>query len=258
MVMVMWVDIPVAGEKLRAVYTLPEGPEGMVTTLAVLVHGGPGGSKEGPADLYTDLAGLLAERGIASVRFDFLGAGESTGRYEEMTVDRQVAELRAVVGDAVERVAPSSLAFVGESFGATSVSIVHCEVGCSALVLLWPAIWLLDGTFAPYVVPEKLERAEREGFIIEDGARVGAAFLRQVLELGDVSGSLRGVRVPTLLIHGDRDVEVPFQQSLRVAELLAGDRRIVIVPGGGHCLARPSEREIVHRETVDWLTRLQS
>ncbi|HEY9410476.1 MAG TPA: alpha/beta fold hydrolase [Jiangellaceae bacterium] len=246
------VAVPVAGETLGLVYTQPQAA---ATRLVVMVHGGPGGSKEGPAGLYVDLADLLAAQGIASVRFDFLGVGESSGRYEDMTIDRQVDELRAVVHDAQARFAPSSLAFVGESYGATSVSIVHREVGASALVLLWPALWLLDGTFASYVVPDKLERAERDGFIVEEGARVGLDFLRQVLDVGDVSGSLDGTRVPTLLVHGDHDGEVPFRQSLCAAELLAGHRRVVIVPEGDHCLERPSEREIVHRETVDWLTR---
>ena len=246
------VGVTVAGETLSLVYTEPHLP---ATGVVVMVHGGPGGTKEGPAGLFVDLADLLAAQGIASVRFDFLGVGESSGRYEDMTIDRQTDELRAVVDDALTRFAPSSLAFVGESYGATSVSIVHGEVDAAALVLLWPALWLLDGTFAPYVVPDKLERARRDGHIVEDGARVGLAFLRQVLDIGDVSGSLDGTRVPTLLVHGDHDAEVPFRQSLRAAELLAGDRRVVIVPEGDHCLERPSEREIVHRETVDWLTR---
>lgn len=245
------ISLDFRGERLATVVTRPAG--GGTDRIAVLAHGGPGGVKEGPADLYVELAGHLARGGIASVRFDFLGAGESSGRYRDMTITRQVEELDAVLSYVSDALQPSTLALVGESYGATIVLKAIRRVKCECLVLLWPAIWLLDETFASYVTAEKLARAEQDGFIFEEEEEVGLPFLREVLATGDVSDGLRGLSVPTLFVHGDSDQEVPHQQSIRGAELVTGPERVVIVPGGDHCLEAPAEREVVYREAVNWL-----
>jgi pimeloyl-ACP methyl ester carboxylesterase len=243
--------LDVCGERLAMVITRPAS--GDTDRVAVLARGGPGGVKEGPADLYVDLAGHLAGKGIATVRFDFLGAGESSGRYRDMTITRQVAELDAVLSYVGDALRPSALALVGESYGATIVLKMVRRVRCDCVVLLWPAIWLLDETFASYVTAEKMERAERDGYVVEEGEEVGLPFLREVVATGDVSDGLRGLGVPALFVHGDSDQEVPHRQSIRGAELVAGTERVVAVPGGDHCLESPAEREIVYREAVNWL-----
>ncbi|WAX78120.1 alpha/beta hydrolase family protein [Streptomyces sp. KMM 9044] len=243
--------IRIGDGELCSEVVLPE--TGSAGRLVVLAHGGPGGVKEGPADLYVDLADRLAERGIASVRFDFLGAGESTGAYEDMTITRQVAELGAVVDHVRSELRPSSLGIVGESYGATIAVLGLEQADYAALVLLWPAIWLLDNTFQSFVTPEKMEQARRHGFIEEEGEKVGLAFLNQLVEFDNVSAGLRGKPLPTLLVHGKADQEVPYQQSVRAAELLSGPKKVVLVPDGDHCLERPAERDVVYRETVDWL-----
>ena len=44
----------------------------------------------------------------------------------------------------------------------------------------------------------------------------------------------RSIRVPVLLIHGDRDAETPPNHSRRVFEALNGPRQLLLVPGAGH------------------------
>lgn len=50
---------------------------------------------------------------------------------------------------------------------------------------------------------------------------------------GDLSGRLRGIRAPTLLLAGDRDVISPVAVGERLAELLP-DARLEIIRGGEH------------------------
>ena len=238
-------------DTICAVATVP--PEGNTDRLALLLHGGPGGTKEGPDDLYVRLAESLAARGIASFRFDFLGAGESSGHYRDMTISGQVEQFLAVVDHARDTLHPTSLALVGESYGATIAILGLDRLDVRCLVLLWPAIWLLDQTLAPYATPDRICEAEQRGFIVEEGQQVGLPFLREVQAVEDVSDRLHGLTVPTLWIHGDADQEVPYQQSQRGARLVSGPKRVVIVPGGDHTLARPAEREVVDREVADWL-----
>jgi uncharacterized protein len=243
--------VPVDDDELAVVAVLAAGPG--PRRVAILVHGGPGGDKDGPGNLFVEMALHLAEAGIGSVRFAFRGCGESTGRYRDMTIARQVAELNAVRRFVDDELRPDRLALVAESFGAT-IGISVLDAGWQAVVLLWPCVWLLDGGFESYVSPDKLRVAEEGGFIVEGGQRIGAPFLAEIQAVGDVSALLseHGV-APTLFIHGDADAEVPFGQSVRAARLVTGPVRLVAVPGGDHCLDAPHERDVVHAETAAWL-----
>ncbi|MEU1955667.1 alpha/beta hydrolase family protein [Nocardia rhamnosiphila] len=242
--------IPVSGGELDAVAV---GPKAGTERWVLLVHGGPGGDKNGPANLYKELSAQLATEGIGSLRFDIRGAGESTGRYRDMTIARQVEDLSAARTFLASAYAPSSIGIVGESFGATT-ALAGLHNTEQALVLLWPAIWLLDDVFNSYVDEMSLTEARSQGFIVRDDEEIGLAFLSELLEMRDVSSALAGLQIPVLLIHGDEDTEVPVAQSVRGEQLVAGPVRRVIVPGGDHCLEKPSERVIVYQETVEWLT----
>lgn len=243
--------VGVDSDELAVVVARPV--DGAAQRIVLMLHGGPGGQKDGPVDLYADLAKHLASAGIASVRFDFRGCGESTGSYRDMTISRQVDELRVVRTFVDGTYQPASWGLIGESFGAT-IGLAGFDSDYRALVLLWPAIWLLDGAFESYVSEELMSAAERDGYVELDGEQIGLAFLNELQELQDVSAPLRGLSTPVLFVHGEADEEVPFEQSVRAADLVAGAHRLVGVPGGDHCLERPREREIVYRESVTWLS----
>lgn len=242
--------LKVENDELAAVLAASSSsdPRGLV----VMLHGGPGGQKDGPENLYSDLADVLARAGIASIRFDFRGVGESSGKYRDMTIRRQVSEYEAVWQFA-RSLGFSRIGAVGESYGATSLllsGVADPDVVC----LLWPALYFLDVTFAPFVTDEKMEEARRNGFTLEDGVEVGLSFLEEVFEIDNAEEGIRRLTVPTLLIHGTDDREVPVSQSQRAYELLHDPKKFVPVEGGDHCLVRPAEREIVYTETSDWLS----
>lgn len=71
-----------AGNTLRGVATLPDGPEKVPCVL--LLHGFTG-NIYGYKGLNTRIARDLAQAGIGCVRFDFYGNGESDGEFEDFT-----------------------------------------------------------------------------------------------------------------------------------------------------------------------------
>jgi pimeloyl-ACP methyl ester carboxylesterase/predicted glycosyltransferase len=77
----------------------------------------------------------------------------------------------------------------------------------------------------------------------EDAVRYGWATTSEVLDLchrGWVSGGVtelaRRVRCPTLVIHGDKDLRVPFAAAQQTHELVSGSQ-LVTVGDGGHLTA---------------------
>lgn len=221
------------------------------TSLVVMAHGGPGGDKRGPLGLFDALAEEVDRQlGLASLRFDFLGYGESDGTPLDMTVRSRAEELGSVVAWTRDR-GYRKLALIAESLGG-SVALRAVGLEFDVLVLLWPAVKLAETDLRAYFAPEKERELAENGFILDGKIPVSAEFVRECREL-DLAPSLDRIVAPTLIVHGDADSCVPVAQAVLAHERLRGPKRLVVVPGGGHSLGRPYERAVVLAETIGWL-----
>ena len=59
-----------------------------------------------------------------------------------------------------------------------------------------------------------------------------------ILASGDRTQAVRGIRMPTLVVHGEADPLVSVAAGRRTAELISG-AELMVVPGMGHDLPRP-------------------
>jgi dipeptidyl aminopeptidase/acylaminoacyl peptidase len=69
---------------------------------------------------------------------------------------------------------------------------------------------------------------------------------------------IKAVRTPTLMVHGDRDAEVPVTQSYeywRALEAFGVPTQLVIYPGEGHEFYRPADQRDVSKRIVGWFDR---
>lgn len=96
--------VPVGVERLSATVTVPEGqPRGLV----LLLPGGGGAPRSHRYSMFTRAARGLADRGIASVRMDWNGVGDSTGEAGY--------NFHALPNDAVREVATFAMRATGAS-----------------------------------------------------------------------------------------------------------------------------------------------
>ena len=77
-----------AGQTLCAVVTTPDDQASTGVGL-VLLHGWTA-YRIGPHRIFVKMARRLARRGIASIRFDFRGRGDSTGAADDTTLDTMI------------------------------------------------------------------------------------------------------------------------------------------------------------------------
>ncbi len=79
---------------------------------------------------------------------------------------------------------------------------------------------------------------------------------KTVLELSDfVWGKIASWQVPTLIIHGDKDLSTDHRQSIALAQAIpAADKTLRIYPGGFHELLNDLEKDLVEQELFAWLT----
>jgi pimeloyl-ACP methyl ester carboxylesterase len=110
-----WVAVSVA---------VPANADGSV----VLCHG-LGGDRRGPADLFVELAGSAQSAGRAAIRFDFRGAGESSGELAEVSVDSMIEDVSAVVARAREIDPGGPVTLAGHSIGGVIAALAAAQPG---------------------------------------------------------------------------------------------------------------------------------
>lgn len=206
------------GTPLRAILATPhEDTRGAV----VLAHGITVEKNED--GFYTELAELLAAKGLQSLRFDFRGHGESGGRPEEMTIAGEIDDLAAAVNHLLKLGWPK-VAVIGTSFGA-GIAVLYAQRSAnifSSLVLLAPVLDYQRTFLEPETewaiecfTKEAFDRAEITGILDLEGFPLGQALIQEFKTL-DPGQTLLNLTVPTLIVHGTEDSMVPYDVAQHV------------------------------------------
>ncbi|MDX2004834.1 MAG: alpha/beta fold hydrolase [Meiothermus sp.] len=254
------------GQRIHGMLHLPLNPADKVPAVLML-HGFTGQRME-PHRLFVLFSRLLARHGIASLRFDFRGSGESEGGFEEMTVSREIEDVMAAHRFLLSRpeVDPSRVGLLGLSMGGmvAALSVARLEV---AALCLWapahPKLWL--GEFSEEqrkVLPQLFAQAEREGKLppgvrtLPDGSGtdwngnpVGWGFFAD-LERHEPFDSVRSHRNPALVVHGTADPTVPFAIGEAYARSMGAPLRPI--EGGLHTFEVVPHQAEVHQVTLEF------
>lgn len=130
--------------RLAAVIQKPDGVSRKRIPLVIICHGFSA-DKEGP--LLRILADSLEAHGIASLRFDFNGHGQSEGRFEDMTVPNEIEDARRVVAYAQGLPWVGRIVLAGHSQGGVVAAMTSALLGrrqVAARILMAPAAVLRD------------------------------------------------------------------------------------------------------------------
>lgn len=216
--------------------------------LVILMHGFMASKKMEPLK---SIAAELERRGIASLRFDFDGHGQSEGRFRDMTVLTELDDARAVLDYVRGQDAFSCVALAGHSQGGVVAGMIAGERGTEirALVQLSPAAVLKDDALQGVLMGKHYDPANPPDTLRVLLHRVGKGYFlaAQTLPIYEQSSRYKG---PVLLIHGTQDRIVPCSYSEKYHQLYA-QSRLHLYPGENHMLSK-CRKEIV-RETADFL-----
>jgi pimeloyl-ACP methyl ester carboxylesterase len=216
------------GERLDLTYVPAAGGDPAAPPArAVVIGHGITGHKDRP--WLVDLSDALAASGLPAVRMSFSGHGASEGRFEDAVPFKEVLDLGAVL-DALERWGVRTLAYVGHSMGG-AVGVLRaavdpriaCLVSLAGMVHveaffrvqfghLPPGAPVLGNPDCPWS-PAMLEAAARTASVTEQAATI---------------------RIPWLIVHGDADEIVPYQDSLDAHAAAGGRPDLVTLPGVDH------------------------
>jgi pimeloyl-ACP methyl ester carboxylesterase len=189
------------------------------------------------------LDGYAARRGLAYLRFDPFGHGESGGRFEAGTIGRWIADLLSVLA-----LTDGPQILVGSSMGAwlachAALALPH---RIAALVGLAPALDFTERLIRPALTPALAAALARDG-VIEVPSEYGGPYpiARALIEEGRRHLLLDGpiaLAMPVRLLHGMQDRDVPYRLSLEAASRITGsDVELRLIKDGDHRLSRESD-----------------
>src|SRR6478672_4959610 len=197
------------------------------------------------------LAKWAREQGLACLRFDYSGHGQSEGRFEDCTLGRCLEEARA----AFTQLTSGPQVVVGSSMGGhiallllrALMSEAPAEAQrIKALALIAPAWDLGDLMWAN--LPESARREVMEKGIYLRPSRYGDGpypITRTFIEEArrhHIGEEPFDPGRPVHILHGLLDPDVPWEHTLDLVAHLSGDwTRVSAVPDGEHRLSRPED-----------------
>lgn len=232
-----WKPISLTAEGLRLAGAIHKPHSRGPFPWVVLSHG-LFSDKDSPK--YIQLADDIAKAGMAAVRFDYRGCGQSEGFVEDTTISGRLKDLQEIVRFVIEHTdCTGRIGLMGSSLGGyLSLLQTPREPRIMATVVWATPSHLND-----------LEKKKAKG----DLPKLGDAFY-QDLKRYDLLRGLGKVK-NVLIIHGDQDEMVPVEHAFKMNEYLQSPKEIHILPEGDHRLTEPADRKKATALTVSWFKK---
>jgi alpha-beta hydrolase superfamily lysophospholipase len=234
-------------------------PDGTPDRAVVLVHGGGVTREEG--GFFTRLASWLADAGVASLRFDLRGHGESEGRQEDLTHSAILNDIRVALAHIREATTASAVSLLGASFGGGICGYYAAKRPdeVTRLVLLNPQFNYKRRTIdsRPYWSNDYLDddvarQLTEQGYIaFSPSLKHGRAILNEVfwlrpdLVIGEITA-------PTLIVHGTKDTFVPIESSRAAALQFKAEHKLVEIEGAQHGFAVHEDPQYLNPQSQEW------
>ena len=228
-------------------------PKGDTIDVVILCHGFLS-NKNSRTNLH--LTQLLIPKGLSTLRFDWFGMGESTGRFSDITVTTCRSQLDAIL-EYIKTKGYRNIGLVGSSFGGLlSILFAANHPELFAIGLKCP-------------VPDFPEMLERE--FGKDGLRqwqqtntipnvMGGAepidlnfkFYENCKDF-NAYAQAKQISTPCLIVHGQQDELVPIHQIEQLNKNLAGRKKLLLLKKANHHFGRPEDFRTMSLALTKWI-----
>ncbi len=239
------------GKTLRGMLHLPSAALKLPSPAVVLFHGFTGNRMESHW-MFVKCSRALEQAGVASLRFDFYGSGESDGEFREMTLRGEIADGRTAVAFLREQkgIDPERVGLLGLSLGGAVAAALAASVKAKALVL-WSAV--AHTARLRELIKESTKRIPGKSGAVEFDAReISPRLIEDILKVEPIRHLAR-YKGPTLIIHPEKDEHVPVSHAHDFFHAAGADaKELAIIAGADHVYTSIRwEQEVIAR-TVQW------
>lgn len=179
----------------------------------VMLHGFTGNRVEAHR-IFVKQARALCQGGVAVLRFDFRGSGDSGGEFSQMTLSREAADARKALAfmRSQDRVDEERVGVLGLSMGGLVGAMVLTGDPALKASVLWSPVAHPSLFLRRLDEPGLHEVLRKQGFLDHHGWAVGRVFFEDAARL-DILGRIHRIQPPVLLVHGSEDAVVPPSHS---------------------------------------------
>ncbi|MEG3182332.1 alpha/beta fold hydrolase [Sphingomonas sp. LT1P40] len=193
--------------------------------------------------------------GRAFLRFDYAGCGQSEGAFEDQTLTSWRDDALLLIDELIQ----GPVILVGSSMGGWIMLLV-AKARPDRIAGLVGIAAAPDFTDWGFTQPQKMTlltegRLEQPSAYAPEPTVTTRAFWTS----GEANRLMHGsidLDMPTRLIHGQRDPDVPWARSMTLAGLLRSDDvQTILVKDGDHRLSRPQDIALILRTLEDLVAR---
>lgn len=246
------------GEKIFGIFHRPVNREKVP---AVLFCYGFAGNKCGKYRLLVRLAEDLVKNGIAVLRFDYRGAGDSEGDFLDMTVEGKISDIQTCLEylQKDSQIDSQRIGLFGRSLGgAIAIAAARKNTFVKSLVLWapvynsvpWQKLWDSFQT-------QRLDEKQKHQIQNLPGGIPNLTFLKQFFQLS-LENELKFLKeIPLLHIEGDQDTIVQSEhgQAYRLARKGLDNTKFLTLPNSDHDFSDGADQEVAIKETSLWFQK---
>ncbi|WP_158232480.1 S9 family peptidase [Sporosarcina sp. P13] len=183
--------------------------------LIILIHGFVG-SKVGEHRLFVKAARYFTERGYGVFRFDFSGCGESDGDYGDVTVTKQLREVKDVIDylSLIHEIDEDRVTLIGHSLGGAVASLTAAKDSRVKHLLLWSPVGTPYEDITGILGPKAVREISKEGQHDYLGFMISKTFI-QDLKTHQPLEAVRSYTGPAHIIHAKADEQIPKEHAVR-------------------------------------------
>lgn len=197
----------------------------------------------------------LTDRGIAVLRFDFTGLGESEGDFSETNFSSDIADLVAATEYLVREFAAPKI-LIGHSLGGAAVLQAASRIPSAQ------AVATIGAPFDPQHVASMFD-VHRETIETEGAAQVTLAgrtfkITKQFLDDLEQEGfeeKIQDLRKALLVFHSPIDNTVGIDNAARIFQTAKHPKSFVSLDTADHLLSREEDSRYVGAMIAQWATR---
>lgn len=228
------------GDKLYGILSNPTNDKDK--PVIILCHGLISSKESGT---YISLEGLLNKAGISIFRFDFFGHGESEGKLEEITTSEAVDDILKAI-KFLKSLGYTKIGLMGSSFGGIASIMAASKTSDLFILVLKSPVSNYEEKGIMTKGKRELEEWKRKGYryyVSESGRklRLNYTFYKDFKNNNGYEAAKR-IKIPTLIVHGDKDESVPVEQSRKTASIMR-NCKLKVIKGADHRYSKPEHRE---------------
>lgn len=216
--------------------------------IVIFLHGG--GVNREELGLFTKISELLREKNVSSLRFDFIGHGESDGTLKEVTLLTLVNSVTASIKFLDVHLKSFNVHLVGSSLGGAvsilfslkypnkviSLTLLNPLIDIKKRFLMRSGIWKDD-----HLNKKSITDLKNIGWLDHYGIlKLSREFINEAYYYNELC-EINKIEKPILILHGTKDTKLKFQTSLKYGSSKS-NRKIMLIKGAEHEFINPGDK----------------